>query len=62
MTYENSAGNIKKYKIKAGTLIFEEPFIILSMQDVSSNSNLSNLRIKSTTNDLIYLKSINEIR
>ncbi|KAL4496666.1 hypothetical protein ABPG73_011632 [Tetrahymena malaccensis] len=64
VTYENpkQQGEIKRMKIKAGTLELDCPFIILSMQDVSSQTNLSNLKIKSTKNDLIYIKSINEIR
>ncbi|EAR87324.2 transmembrane protein, putative (macronuclear) [Tetrahymena thermophila SB210] len=64
VTYENPKcqGEIKRMKIKAGTLELDYPFIILSMQDVSSQTNLSNLKIKSTKNDLIYIKSINEIR
>ncbi|KAL4463040.1 hypothetical protein ABPG72_002923 [Tetrahymena utriculariae] len=64
VTYENPKrqGELKRMKIKAGTLELDCPFIILSMQDVSSQTNLSNLKIKSTKNDLIYIKSINEIR
>jgi len=38
--YESSLqpSKIKLFKVNVGVLVFEEPFIILSMQDVSSES------------------------
>jgi len=38
--YENSLqpSKTKVFKVNVGVLVFEEPFIILSMQDVSSES------------------------
>lgn len=55
-------GKKKLFKVNAGVLIFEEPFIILSMQDVSSEKEINTLKKQSNATDVIYLRGINEMR